>query len=157
MDDLLLDAVGSGYQWLHDRTGVPKGALYVLLMCLGTFQAYYSGTFSLTLTVVILAGCGISGLSLMFMQSFFADERVNVEIELLRQAVWRRLFYPVTAIFFGGLAAVCAVNGTMSNAVWSLVMPLLSYLAIARTRPRAPPPRIEYDNSSLKSPSDALS
>lgn len=143
-DDFLLDAAERAYLWLFDRTGIPKGALIAVLGAASTLAAYFAGTFTWPFTLAMLAGCGVMGLATMAMQTLGTSEAVRASLDAglddIRKAMWRRLLYPPYSVGFVGFAFLQRWKGH-DDWAWSLVLPVICYLALARTRDRKPPPR----------------
>lgn len=139
-DDVLMDIVERGYHWFYDRTGAPKGAIMGLFMVAAALSGYWSGTFKLPFAIVLTVAGGVIGLSTMVMQSFISTERANLEIELFRQQPVRRVMYPLSTVVFLVMAAV-GVAKELPESRWFAIWPVVSYLALARTRDRKPPPR----------------
>ena len=139
-DDVLLDVVERFYHWVYDRTGAPKGAIMGFFMVAAALSGYWSGTFGLPFATALTVAGGVIGLATMAINSFVSSDRVNLELELFRQQPVRRVIYSLSTILFLSEASIGIAKG-WPEARWFPLWPVISYLALARTRDRRPPPR----------------
>lgn len=137
LDAGMLDLVERGYLWLYDRTGAPKGAVFVLAWSVPWLRFYAEGWIPPPALAVVLLVGGVVGLFEVFLQTALPVRTANLVVEMLRASRRRALFDAVMTLALGLGGVLAAASGELPVVPLSWAFAL--YVNLARLRDRIPP------------------